>query len=282
MGLRVLHLSDVVNRHVIEWLRRMVLSDPATHGYVLYDIVYWPANTCLSIVVDDVVVGYVLEWRGRGCYAIHLWGTGIPVELIRGALRRGIGAGTIYIHIHSRGIEPVVIEIAEEIYGRYDREVFVDMVADRKRFRPYYLEQSSVYARILDAANDLREFTEFLRRRGIEASYDDARSILEENVYAGVFENNRLVSTAAAIVRLRDAWIIADVYTLPGHRGRGYAKLATSTITSLGLSAGAKKIALHVNSQNTIAIRVYKRLGYQETSRKTWIIVKSNKHRSTN
>jgi len=270
---KVLGIDEVVDRRVVEWLLRQVLVDPATHSYALYDLIYQPKNTRFNVVVrGEDIIGYVLEWSGQGSYAIHFWGTNIPVELIYDALKHGLGSRSVYIHIHSSILEPIITEIAGRIYEGFDREVFIDMVVDRKSFKPYNVTGNNV-VKTLDPEKDALEFMEIKERQSRRVSYDEAKSILEENVYVGVFRENKLVSMAGAIVRLHDAWIVADVFTLPEHRGRGYAKLATSKITLLGLDAGVKKIALHVNSENTIAIRVYKRLGYYETSRKTRLIV---------
>ncbi|RLG89038.1 MAG: hypothetical protein DRO16_04545 [Thermoprotei archaeon] len=276
MVFKVLGIDEVVDRRVVEWLLRQVLVDPATHSYALYDLIYQPRNTRFNVVVRcEDIIGYVLEWGGWGLYAIHFWGSNIPSELIYDVLKHGLDSRSINIHIHSNVLEPIITEIAKKIYGEFEREVFIDMVVDRKSFKPYNIVRDDVVVRILNHERDASEFMEIKERQSRRISLEDARNILKENVYVGVFKDNKLVSMAGAIIRLRDAWIIADVYTLPEQRGRGYAKLATSKITSLGLDAGVKKVALHVNSKNTIAIRVYKRLGYYETSRKTWLIVKN-------
>lgn len=275
MSLKILDINDIVNKRIIEWLKRQVVVDPATHSYALYDIVYQLENTRFNVVLENnSIIGYILEWRGWGLYAIHVWGRHVPYELIYNALNRGAGSKKIYIHIHSSTLEPIVIKVVKRVYGEFSQGVFIDMVVDRESFKQYNVVKD-VVVKVLDSRLDVSEFVEIKSRQGRSISRNEAEDILEESVYVGVFKDNKLVSIAGAIIRLRDAWIIADVYTLPEYRNRGYAKLATSMITSLGLNAGVKKIALHVNSENNIALKVYKRLGYYETSRKRWLIIKN-------
>ncbi|HDD33548.1 MAG TPA: GNAT family N-acetyltransferase, partial [Thermofilaceae archaeon] len=79
-----------------------------------------------------------------------------------------------------------------------------------------------------------------------------------------------LVSIACAYLRLPEVWVVGDVYTHPAYRGRGYAKAATSAITSDAISAGAIAM-LHVAEGNEPALRVYRALGYRVTGRKPWV-----------
>lgn len=53
---------------------------------------------------------------------------------------------------------------------------------------------------------------------------ETARRILRERVYYGILDGRQLVSIASITPMTRHVWVIMDVYTRPGYRGRGYAK----------------------------------------------------------
>lgn len=84
------------------------------------------------------------------------------------------------------------------------------------------------------------------------------------------FVNNNLISIACTYIRTKDVWVIGDVYTKPEYRGRGYAKIATSAITRDAIIAGTIPL-LHVNENNTPAIKLYKKLGYKIIRKRPWI-----------
>jgi predicted GNAT family acetyltransferase len=66
--------------------------------------------------------------------------------------------------------------------------------------------------------------------------------------------------------------MIGGVYTHPDHRSRGYATLATSTVTEEALK-NAETAALFVRSDNYSAIRVYEKIGYKNIGKKLWVDV---------
>ncbi|KQL56523.1 MULTISPECIES: GNAT family N-acetyltransferase [Bacillaceae] len=62
---------------------------------------------------------------------------------------------------------------------------------------------------------------------------------------------------------------LGNIVTEPSFRGKGYAKAITSTLTRVG-KACSPNVYLSVFAQNTIAIHVYKQLGFRVVSNK-WI-----------
>jgi len=83
----------------------------------------------------------------------------------------------------------------------------------------------------------------------------------------GVFVNDELVSYAGSFLQLPQVWMIGGVYTHPNRRNRGYATLATSTVTEEALKH-AEAAALFVRSDNYPAIRVYEKIGYNKMGEK--------------
>ena len=88
----------------------------------------------------------------------------------------------------------------------------------------------------------------------------------------GVSVGSELVSYAGSFLQLPQVWMIGGVYTHPNHRNKGYATLATSTVTEEALKH-AEAAALFVRSDNLPAIRVYGKIGYKKIGEKLWVDV---------
>jgi RimJ/RimL family protein N-acetyltransferase len=86
----------------------------------------------------------------------------------------------------------------------------------------------------------------------------------------GVFMNGELISYAGSFIHLPQIWLIGGVYTHPNHRNKGYATLATSTVTEEALR-NADTAALFVRIDNIPAIRAYEKIGYKKIGEKLWV-----------
>jgi ribosomal protein S18 acetylase RimI-like enzyme len=93
-------------------------------------------------------------------------------------------------------------------------------------------------------------------------------SAIAEGVYYGIRVNGRLVAAAGTHVVNREAGlaVVGNVLTHADHRGRGYAKAATSAVTA-ELLRYCDDVVLNVRADNPPAIAAYRRLGYQEHCR---------------
>lgn len=82
--------------------------------------------------------------------------------------------------------------------------------------------------------------------------------------YFGIWEGNRLVSAAGVHVLSpgRGVAALANIATMPGFRGRGFAT-ATTTRLSSSLLEHVEHLGLNVRADNIPAIRCYQRLGYE-------------------
>lgn len=87
---------------------------------------------------------------------------------------------------------------------------------------------------------------------------------LAREIYFGIYDAGRLASAAGTHVRSGDAGIAAvgNVLTRVAYRDRGMATSVTSAVTEAAL-ADHRDVVLNVRQNNTPAIRVYERLGYQ-------------------
>ena len=89
-------------------------------------------------------------------------------------------------------------------------------------------------------------------------------SMLAQGVYFGIRENDELVAAAGThlIAPEEGVGAVGNVYTRRDRRGRGYAAIVTSAVTSELLRMKLPTIVLCVNQRRETAIRLYERLGY--------------------
>ena len=93
--------------------------------------------------------------------------------------------------------------------------------------------------------------------------------MLTDGVYFGLFEGNELVAVAGThIVSLQYSVAgLGNVYTRRDRRSRGYATRVTGAVSRELLDMGIATIVLNVREENTTAIRIYSRLGFQACCR---------------
>ena len=86
---------------------------------------------------------------------------------------------------------------------------------------------------------------------------------IDAGCYFGVVSGERLVAVAGthAISPRYGVAVVGNVFTHPGHRGRGYATLATSAVTA-ALLEPCPDVVLSVDPSNLPALRAYRQLGY--------------------
>ncbi len=92
-------------------------------------------------------------------------------------------------------------------------------------------------------------------------------SMVAQGVYYGIFDEYRKLLAAAGthlVAPAENVAAVGNVYTRPDGRGRGLAKLVTSAVVE-ELLAGSDTtlIALNVRQDNSAAIAVYERLGFE-------------------
>jgi len=130
------------------------------------------------------------------------------------------------------------------------------MVVNAHRFRPRINQQ---VARLgpddLDAVIDLY---------GHAARIYFTPERMRREIYFGIFAGGVLVSAAGTHVRSTKSGLAAvgNVLTRLAHRGRGMAQSCTSAVTETALEQH-RDVVLNVREDNSPAISVYERLGYQ-------------------
>ncbi len=99
-----------------------------------------------------------------------------------------------------------------------------------------------------------------------------AQERLQRDIVFGVFSDDSLASVASVVARLPGMAVIMGVQTLQEFRGMGYATAASSAATREALKS-SESCALFVRSDNSVAIHIYKKLGYEKVGEEFWIDV---------
>jgi GNAT superfamily N-acetyltransferase len=277
-----IHVRDIneINDVLFVKLINLYHRDPITHVYLFHDMIYEPETIKYMVIEysDSDIISYAFRWRKYSADAIHVWSKDKCVEprnIFMRDILRGLSRDAI-IHIYTLDNE-CINRITEYLKGKgigVRRYIYHDMIVDEESFKPYYPEK----ARRL-GLGDL-EF--FIKVKEIQArelygfkrkiTRGEAEGMLLHNRYYGVFVDGKLVAIASRYLALRDISVIGDVYTLPNYRGQGYGKIVSSAITRDVVGYGAKAL-LHVRKDNTIAINLYRRLGYRTIGSRTWLFI---------
>ncbi len=87
---------------------------------------------------------------------------------------------------------------------------------------------------------------------------------LEQGVFYGLFENDKLASVAGTHIVAPQYRIAAvgNIYTRPQHRGKGLAQQVTSAVCA-NLLAQNLDVVLNVEQGNAPAVHLYKKLGFE-------------------
>lgn len=110
----------------------------------------------------------------------------------------------------------------------------------------------------------------------VSALYDDGHrrgegptffhpAMLGQRTFRGIWENGALIAIAGTHLYSRDLGVcaIGNVYTRSDRRGRGLGARVTSAVVAHALAEGVSTIVLNVGHANTVAERVYQRLGFE-------------------
>lgn len=128
--------------------------------------------------------------------------------------------------------------------------------------------------KIEDENANLKE-VESLVKEMYETTYDGKEcSDIEANKVARIFvrkglyvlknENNEIVTQASTVRKQINGCAIGGVITSNHHRGHGYAKRCVYALCEQLLKEGYKFVVLHVKPSNDAAIKVYRKIGFNQ------------------
>ncbi|MGB9853706.1 MAG: GNAT family N-acetyltransferase [Candidatus Bathyarchaeales archaeon] len=255
---RLEEVDERNRQRIVEFLRK----DAVRHVFALYDIQYDLANTKMYAALEgEVLKGYILIYTGTAFPSIILEGESeVAKALIEYAPR-----SNFILHV-PRDLMPMVAEKFP------NAKCYVEDWMLVKRGHANFFNSPEV--RRLSDLEDARKLMMLFSTnedRPQQSLKKNLERISKTPVY-GVFINGELVSCAASLVQLPEAWLIGGVYTHPNHRNKGYATLATSAITGEALK-NAEYATLFVRNDNYSAIRVYEKIGYKKIGEKFWVDV---------
>jgi RimJ/RimL family protein N-acetyltransferase len=109
---------------------------------------------------------------------------------------------------------------------------------------------------------DARQINRLYSSEGGPTAYSPRH--IEDGVYHGVLENDRLIAIAGTHVvsASEGVAVVGNVFTHPRYRGLGHSTVATSAATAELLKSCAL-VVLTVEADNEPAVSVYERLGYK-------------------
>ena len=170
------------------------------------------------------------------------------------ALLTAVNEPTGYLNL-----QPHQLEAAEGLYAYRERHKMNRMIMRDLAPRVGDVE-------VIDSTH--RHEVELLYATGDGGGIAFAPFQLETGLFRGIRRGGELVAVAGVHVVSRQESVagVGNVFTHPGHRGRGYAQVVTSAVVAALLETGITTIGLNVEHDNAAAIRAYERIGFRTTS----------------
>ncbi|MBN4076447.1 GNAT family N-acetyltransferase [Gemmatimonas aurantiaca] len=233
-------------------------ADPALYAYYLGDLDdfffdrtrWWVAADSCDDAPSAITLWYqssdllVIQGLGHGAAQERTWREVLP-----------LCSGEIHVHYHTDH-EPIFAET----YGIRPLGKFYKMRLERP-FDSSVIFEMSAKAKI--ARSEDRPQIDSLLERAYPGSYFDHR-LLETSKCAVVFVGDTAVSFAACHVCSEEHSVasLGAIVTDPDFRRRGLATATTAKILSI-LQGKIKDICLNVHSENSAAISIYEKLGFE-------------------
>jgi RimJ/RimL family protein N-acetyltransferase len=198
--------------------------------------------------------GQALLLHSRGGLGNALFALG-SVDGLEALLRLHPGPRHTFLTCQLQHLETVLRH-----YQLPERHSMSRMLVDRQTFKPVMGN-----VRRLTGAH-VRQINRLYRTDGTPAFYTSEN--IDEAVYYGASEGGRLVAVAGThvIAESDGIAVLGNVFTHPGHRGRGLGRLVTSTVTQ-HLLRTCEEVVLSVDARNLAAVRAYEAVGFREVGR---------------
>jgi RimJ/RimL family protein N-acetyltransferase len=254
--LKIEKVNEDNKRRVIASLR----SDVIKHVFAFYDIQYEPEKTIMYAAFEnEELKGYILIYTALDFPSVDL-----ECEVDTAEKLIAYAPENHFI-IHTT---PNLLSIIKRKFPNAKHYIENWMLIEKGQANLF----KSTSVRRLCTEDDASRFYFLLstRKERPRGTVSRCMDMITRMLIYGVFVDDELVSYAGSFIQLPQVWMIGGVYTHPDHRSRGYATLATSTVTEEALK-NAETAALFVRSDNYSAIRVYEKIGYKNIGKKLWV-----------
>jgi len=255
----------IVVEKVVENNKQRVIdsfkSDVIRHVFAFYDIQYEPEHTTVYAAFENSnLTGYVLIYTALDFPSVVLeCEKGIAEKLLEYAPKN-------HFIVH---VPPNLLPIIEDKFPK--AKYYVEDWMLVKKGQANFFRSEHVH-RLCSEDDASRLGILLSSRKDRPKRTKKYMDWISKTPIYGVSIDSELVSYAGSFLQLPQVWMIGGVYTHPNHRNKGYATLATSTVTEEALKH-AEAAALFVRSDNYSAIRVYEKIGYEKIGEKLWVDV---------
>jgi GNAT superfamily N-acetyltransferase len=232
--------------------------DPFVNAYAIWDLYFLPHRARFFICLEDgELKGLLLDYLGHtGVHSIWLWGIEEAVEKLLGipSYERMI------FHVPPE-FEPIVRR-RFTITARYP----VDFMLLRRGGEHLYIKHEIRQLTPADAIS----LTSLRRETPTDKDVEEAKSLIEEQPFYGIFKNGTLISVACIQAKIPEIWIIGGIYTKPEYRNKGYATSLTSFLVKEVL-AETEHVGLYVREDNHPAKHIYEKVGFKPYKKMLWL-----------
>jgi len=252
IGLKIVERAEL-NEKLLNFIKR----DLTPHLFTIYDLQRERENTELWVLEeDDEVRGYLLNWKPLDSWIIEVDDVE-HAEVLLGHVAPEKGSMIIdprLLRIVERNVE--LIEVHNWILMKVEKgeEMLVDF--------------NEVVKLSINHADKLYDLYKLWPAGSRSKAYIE--NWIKKLPVFGLFEGDKLVSAAGLLARSNYGGVIGGVFTHPKYRGRGYASKVVSATTNYILRESGLS-ALYLFSNNSAALRLYRKLGYKVHSRRVFI-----------
>jgi ribosomal protein S18 acetylase RimI-like enzyme len=241
----------------VEELRDYLLKDPIGRAYQLGDLdsAHFPYATWYGAGVEDSLETLVLVYTGLSLPVLISSGTTDGMRSILEAYSDDLPR-RVMLHMQPEHLEAFGGALAD-----HPLRPMVRMGMSLENFRP---KESSETLEIKQLS--MGDIGEIMNLFGFYPDNFFEPAQLSTGHYYGIRSGGSLVSVAGVHVfspQVRVA-CLGNIVTHPEYRGRGFSTHCTSYLCSQLAKAGIDLFALNVERSNSSAVRVYRKLGFEE------------------
>jgi ribosomal protein S18 acetylase RimI-like enzyme len=238
-------------------IRAFLERDRQLTAYALGDLDdhLWPESEFYGALVEGVLQAVLLLYRGLEPTVLTAFGT---AEGLRALMQRV----ALPLEVYYLWLPEHAAILAEQYSIPTGAHEEWRMVLPRARFDPPSLNRVVPVAP--GHAGDLAELYRHAAAPGEEVVAFSPAQIARGRFF-GVWRDGRLVATAGTHVWSPQEGVaaIGNVFTHPAYRGHGYATQCTAAVAQAAFDAGIETVVLNVRRDNSPALRVYEKLGFQ-------------------